>query len=241
MKTTLIATLSLLTGFIYAAETSPSNQVQSAIAKLKDQPNYSWTMKLELGGMDFTPGPQSGKVGKDGIALVTQDFGGQEAKAVFKGDKVVVFVEDAWQTVANPDSTDFGDRAAMTARFLARTGTAVEEAGDLLGKTKELKTGDPGVLSGDLTEKGAKELLSFGRRRGGGTTGPEPKEAKGSIKFWLKDGALVKYQSHLQGKVAFGPDQEERDMDITRTIEIQDVGKTKLEIPEEAKKKLEAK
>jgi len=52
---------------------------------------------------------------------------------------------------------------------------------------------------------------------------------------------LVKFQSHATGMVAFGPDQEDRDVDLTRTVEIQDVGKTTVEIPAEAKKKLEGK
>jgi hypothetical protein len=52
------------------------------------------------------------------------------------------------------------------------------------------------------------------------------------------DGALVKFESLATGMAPFGPDQEERDMDVTRTVEIQDVGKTTVEISEAAKKKL---
>lgn len=239
MKTTTTIAVSLLTvSLLSAAETNTNDHVKNAVTKLKQQPNYSWTTKLDLPGMPFTPAPQHGKVDKDGIAIVTQEFSGNTVQAAFKAGKVAVFVDDEWQLVSNPNSGDFGDRAAMTARWLARAGTAADEASDLLGKAQALKAGEDGVLSGDLTEKGVTDLLSFGPRRGAGSAASPVKNAKGSIKFWLKDGALVKFESHLHGAVPFGPDQEERDVDVTRTVEIREVGKTKVEIPEAARKKL---
>ena len=70
----------------------------------------------------------------------------------------------------------------------------------MAGKTKDLKK-DGEAYASDLTEAGAKELLSFGGRRGGNA--PEPKNAKGSVKFWVKDGLLAKYELKLQGTVTF--------------------------------------
>jgi hypothetical protein len=67
---------------------------------------------------------------------------------------------------------------------------------------------------------------------------PAPTGAKGSARFWLKDGALVKYQTHLTGTVSFN--DNETILDFTRTTEIQQVGATKMDIPDEAKKKFEA-
>jgi hypothetical protein len=116
-------------------------------------------------------------------------------------------------------------------RFIGRTKSAGDEAADLAGKTKELKAGDGGLWSGDLTEEGAKDLLSFGQT--------PPKDAKGSVKFWVKDGSLAKYETHVTGKVDFGG--EERDTEVIRTIDIHDQGKTKVAVPDEAKKMLEAK
>jgi len=47
----------------------------------------------------------------------------------------------------------------------------------------------------------------------------------------------VKYQYHVQGTVSFNGN--DRDVDRTTTIEITDVGTTKIDVPDEAKKKLE--
>jgi hypothetical protein len=75
----------------------------------------------------------------------------------------------------------------------------------------------------------------FGGRGGG--TGPEISGAKGSVKFWVKDGVLSKYQLNLKGSISFNGN--DRDIDRTTTVEIKDIGSTKIELPDEAKKKLE--
>jgi len=43
-----------------------------------------------------------------------------------------------------------------------------------------------------LSEETVKELLMY-RARGGGGNSPEVNGAKGSVKFWVKDGSLSKY------------------------------------------------
>jgi hypothetical protein len=95
------------------------------------------------------------------------------------------------------------------------------------------------VLAGDLTTEGATDLLGFGPRRAANAEGgfPPPKNAKGSAKFWIKDGVLTKFETKLHGTMTFG--DNDRDMDITKSVEIQGVGTTKVEIPAEAKKQLE--
>ena len=107
------------------------------------------------------------------------------------------------------------------------------QAEDLAGKAKELKSSE-GAYSGDLTEEGAKSLLTLGRGRGGNA--PEISGAKGSVKFWIKDGVLSKIQFNVQGKVSFNGN--DRDVDRTTTIEIKDVGTTTVTVPEDAKKAL---
>ncbi len=246
MKRTLSFALSigwLAASALYAADTAPArvaasdtNQVKDAIAKLRAQTNYSWTATVELPGSEFTPGPVKGQTEKDGYALVSQEMGENTLQAAFKGDKTAIKVEDQWQSL--DEAEGFG---AMMGWIVARTRTAADEAESLLKAAKSLKAAD-GALAGDLTDDGAKELLSFGRRGGNAEfSPPPPKNAKASVKFWLKDGSLSKFQSDVKGSVAFGPDQEARDMQVIRTVEIQNVGTTKVDVPVEAKKKLEAK
>ena len=91
-------------------------------------------------------------------------------------------------------------------------------------------TAADGGFSGELkTETVAARLNPFGGRRGGagGEAPPPPADAKGTAKFWIKDGVLSKLEYHVTGVINFNGD--DRDVDRTTTIEIKDVGKTKLE------------
>ena len=106
------------------------------------------------------------------------------------------------------------------------------QAVELAEQAKDLKA-EGEVCTGALAEDGVKALMTF--RRGGGT-GPEISDAKGTVKFWVKDGVLTKYEYHVQGKMTFN--EREMDVDRTTTVEIKDIGKAKIEVPEEAKKKL---
>jgi len=58
------------------------------------------------------------------------------------------------------------------------------------------------------------------------------------VKFWIKGGLLTKYEFNLKGKMTVGDEKKEVDLSRTVTIEIKDVGSTKLTLPEEATKKL---
>ena len=60
---------------------------------------------------------------------------------------------------------------------------------------------------------------------------------KGNAKFWVTDGVVTKFQTHIEGE-APGFNGQEMDMTRTTTIEIKDVGTTKVDVPAEVKKKL---
>jgi len=137
-----------------------------------------------------------------------------------------------------------GGRGGAGFGFFGGGGAAnpAEEAVALLETTKDMKPAD-GALTGELTEEAVAQRLSFGRGGrggggGGGQTPPAPKNAMGSVKFWLKDGALVKYELHIKGTVTGR--NGETEVDRTTTTEIKDIGTTKVDVPDAAKKKLGA-
>lgn len=230
--------------FSFAA---PTDEVKAAAKKLADAPNFSWTQTSEIANSQFTPGPVKGQTEKDGYTVVTREFNGTSMQTVRKGDKVALqnFQTGEWMT-----------REEMMAQFQggggggggggARGGrgggggmfgvqTPADDLGTLVSEVKDLKSVD-GALVGDLTEEGAAQRLSFGGFGRGGQT--PPKNATGSVKIWLKDGAVTKYQVHVKGVVNGRNGEQERDS--TTTTEITDVGSTKVAVPEEAKKKLGA-
>lgn len=220
-----------------AAETNPKTEVADAAKKLAAQPNYSWktTVTVPETAM-FRPGPSEGKTEKDGLSWMSiTTFDENKMEFYIKGDKAAVKNPDGvWQSKAEATegADEFGP-AMFVAGLLDNFKTPAVQAEELVGKTKSLeKSGE--VYSGELTEEGAKGLLVWRPRAGGWT--PEVKGAKGTVKFWVKDGMLTKFVYSLEGKIVFGDD--ERDISRTTTVEIKDVGTTKIDLPEEAKKKM---
>jgi hypothetical protein len=236
MKTNIIiSTLLFTAGMLAAAE---SDDIKAAAKKLGEQKSYSWkTTVVVPEGSQFRPGPTEGKTEKDGFTFLSMSFGDNTAEAVVKGEKGAAKMEGEWRSLADM-AQDTGQPAGFMARRLQNYRTPAVEAEEIAAKTKDLKK-DGEAYSADLTEEGAKDLLRFrgGRRGGGGGGGgPEPKNAKGSAKFWVKDGQLAKYEYKVSGTINFGG--EDRDIERTTTVEIKDVGTTKIEVPEEAKKKM---
>ena len=157
-------------------------------------------------------------------------FGDNTTQAVIKGDKSAVTNPDGgWQSLAELENEEGPGR--FRALMLRNLKTPAVQAAELASFAKDLKK-DGDTYSSELTEDGAKVFLRF--RRGG--DGPTVSNAKGSVKFWLKDGALSKYEYKVKGTISVNG--TDRDIDRTTTVEIKDVGTTKVEVPEEAKKKL---
>jgi hypothetical protein len=236
----LIITMALLTTSLFAAD---KDDAKAAIKKLAGT-SYSWKSTIQVpensgGGGNFRPGPTEGKFAKDGTICVVLTRGENKTEAFIKGEKVVIKTDDVWKTAEElaQDSGQGGqqNRGVFMARSFRNFKSPAAQAETILDSLKDVKKAD-GVYAGDMTEAGAKELLTAGRRPGGQTQAPEPKEAKGSAKFWIKDGVIAKYEFSVQGKVM--RNDQEMEIDRTTTVEIKEVGATKVEVPEEAAKKL---
>jgi len=237
-KIALSVSISLLAGALLATAADLKDDVKAAAQKLAAKGSYSWKSTTDMGpNARFRPGPTEGKTQKDGCVHLTMTRGDNTTEAILKGDKGAVKMDAGWQSLEELSQSEGGD-GRPPGRFLAGMLRNIKapavQAEELLGKVKELKKTEEGC-GGDLTEQGAKDQMTFGRPRAGGD-GPAISDAKGSVKFWIKDGLLVKYELKVQGKITLN----DRDMDVDRTttVEIKNVGSTKVELPDEAKKKM---
>ena len=233
MKSRILLAVALTLGSpLLVADSSLKGELAGAAKKIDDAANYSWKTVVEFG--NFT-GTTDGKADKDGSVWLSMSFGDNTTEAVRKSGKWAVKTPDhQWQSLSELEAEAGNDPGPQTflVRFLQNFKTPAVDAGEIVGKMKEPKK-DGDAYSGDLTEAGAKDLLSFGPRR---ANAPEPKNAKGSARLWTKSGALVKYELKLQGTMNFNG--EDRDVDRTTTVDFKDVGGTKIEVPDAAKKKL---
>lgn len=144
-----------------------------------------------------------------------------------KADVLVYKQKDVWQKTRTGTLSDplliLGASAKVRAIKLPHDELA------LLGKSlANVKKADA-ILSGDIPEEAAKRLARSEDRdlaRGG------------TAKLWLDgDGRLVKYEIAIRVQGRRG--NAEVDGTMVRTVTVGDLGKTKVEVPEGAKKALE--
>ena len=230
--------MALLAGSLLAADAGPAADVKSAAAALGSQTNYAWRATVEVpADSQFKPGPTEGRTEKSGYTTLSFEFGDNTTEAVKQGTNGAVKTDDGWKSLdeAMKDDGNGGFNPTMfIARMVQNYRVPAVEAASLADAAKELKK-DTNSISGDLTEAGAKEWLSFrrGRNTGGG---PGVANPKGSVTFWIQDDKLVKYQYHVQGTLSFNGN--DRDVDRTTTVEIKGVNSTKIEVPADVKKLL---
>lgn len=228
MKTpTALVLLALLTPTLLAAADLAA-EVKAAARKLADQSNYRWVSKPKSDPEfpNFRIGPTEGQAEKGGFTHASFTYNDSEVELAFKDGKGAIKLEDEW----NSESDLEGDREWI-ARRLKIYKSPAGEAEELAGLATQFKAGEAGVISAELGSDAAKEILRRISRRAA-----EVKDARGSAKFWIKDGLLIKYEFAVQAKVTVN--DEEVSYSRTTTVEVSDVGKTKVSIPDAAKAKL---
>ena len=219
---------------------APQDDLKAAAQKLSDASSYSWKTTIEAGGNN-RGGPSEGKTEKDGYTMVTMTRGDNTIVTIRKGEKVAIKTADgSWKTPAELAADNAGGNGGR-GRFAGRGGQALpaKTVEDLAADVTAL-TMSPDGFAGQLTEDGAKKAMTFGGRRGGANANanaPTISDAKGDVKFMTKDGVLTGYELHVTGKMSFNGN--DRDIDRTTKVTISDVGSTKVEVPDDAKKKIE--
>jgi hypothetical protein len=258
MKSSFLYALALMAAPLAIAE--PADDVKAAAKKLADAENYSWSTKTavpDTGGR-FQPPSVEGKANKAGLAHIVTTMGDRTTESVVKGGKSATKSDAGWQTPEEARAAreaargadgqggqggqgrgQGGRRGGFFGRSLENFKAPAQQVEALVGQTTGLKVeGD--AITGALTEEAVRTQLmgSFGGgRRGNGGEAPAPTNTSGSVKFWVKDGNLAKFEVHVQGTFSFNGN--DRTIDRTTTTEIKDIGTTKLDVPEEATKKLE--
>ncbi len=231
-KTILFGLLACAATTMLAADAK--EEVTAAAKKLADQAGYTWKTTVALPeGSRMPSGPTEGKTQKDGLTHVTMTFGENTTELLMKGEKAAVKSQDSgWQSTAELEGSE--GRGRWTGMMARNFTLPAAQAAQIAGYAKDLKK-DGDAYTGTLTDEGAKALMSF-RRRSGGGDGPTISNPSGSAKFWVKDGILTKYEFQVKGSMSFNGN--DRDIDRKTTVEIKETGKPKLEVPEDAIKKV---
>jgi hypothetical protein len=232
--TTLVNFTALLAGSMLLTQAAAKDDLTKAIKQLADAGGYAWKATSE--SPQFNMGPTIGKIDKDGCALVSRTWGENTTQSVHLGDKGATETQDGWRSLAELEADQGDNRGRFRARMLRAFEPPAAEAGELLQAAGDI-TMSEGAYAASLSEAKVKELISFRGRGAGGGEGPEISGAAGSVKFWTDKGMLKKYQYTVKGTMNLN--NQDREIDRTTTVEISDVGTTKVELPEAAKAKIQ--
>jgi hypothetical protein len=244
-RNALIAAAMFAAGSLMAADVK--DDVTSAVNALTNSGNFSWTQNVDDPNNQFISGTTEGKT-KDGLIYTSRDFNGSTFEVIVKGTNGAMNrgQGDGWQTpeemAAANGGGGGGGRGFGRGGFARFVRTPTTQVTDVLKDVQGLKQ-DGDAYVGDLTDDGAKTLAQpFRGRRGGGGGGggftpPEVTDAKATVKFWIKDGKLSRFQFHVTGKTT-DQDNNPVDVDRTTTVDIKDVGSTKIDVPADVLKKI---
>lgn len=226
----MFSAVAAFTGSLVVTHAGPADDVTAAAKKLGGESSYSWHQTVVVPeDSQFKPGPTDGKTA-DGMTYVRLSFGDNTTEIFMKGTNAVLSNPDGgWQTLADLASDDQGPGRFMVG-MVRNFRTPAAQAAELAAGAKDLQAKD-GVYSSDLTPDATKNMLSFGRRRGGNLNVNNP---SGSVQFWVANGELTKFEYHVKGTISFNGNDREIDRDTT--VEIKDVGSTKIQMPDDAKK-----
>lgn len=223
---------------LFAADATSKDVVEAAVRKLAEQANYSWQTTVsspETNQSALKPGPTDGKTEKGGYTSLVLIRGTNTIEAVLKNGKGAMKTADGWKPLGDTSkgTKDAPNPMRMIALMLLDYQLPTTQMLDLASKTKDL-TLTNGIYSGELTDAGVNQLLSFRRAGMGGGSGPVAHNGKGIVQFSVKNGLISKCEFRLQGTLSFGG--SDHPLDRTTVVEIKEVGSTKIVVPEEAMK-----
>ena len=228
----IFASLSLFTALsLCGAVADPKSEVMDAIKNLSQESGYSWTYTPKTAGSESAKRndtPLTGKADKEGYSLFHGEMGEVSVDIGLKGEKMVVNYTGDWLSTAEIGENN---RTVQRLRLLKRP---TDEAQMLAGKSAAVKKDGDGSYTSELDGGWSKEMFALLGKRAS-----EAPSAQGTARFWVKDGRLAKYEFVIRGKITTGDDKRETELSRTTTVEIKDVGNTKVGLPDDAKKKLQ--
>jgi hypothetical protein len=239
-----------------SSHAAPADDLAVAAQRLADAPNYSWTSKEKTlrRSISVTTSVQ-GVTERDGFTVTKKTTSATSGpdyveNTVYWGTQIAYLRNGSWKTAEELQAAA-GGRSGVTV-----VGTGVANSGRGVGamtvtpqNDSQPSTGRPAQMvlwilaqvnsvtaSGDALVADLSHDYIARVMRGNGRNGPlavSPRST-GSAKFWIKDGAIAGYQTHIKASY------EDSDVPLaerTTTVEIKNVGSTVVAVPAEAKAK----
>jgi hypothetical protein len=237
-----------------SSHAAPADDVAAAAQRLVEAPNYSWTStEKTLRRSSVVTKSVKGVTEKDGFTVTKTTLKASNTvveDTIYWGTQIAYLRNGSWKTAEELQAA-MGGRSGVTV-----IGSGVANSGRGIGVmtiTPQTDT-QPGAgrpaqmvlwilaqvqsvtasgdaFVGDLSYDYIARIM-----RGNGRNGPlvVSRSSTGSIKFWIKDGGISKYQTQIKASYE---DSDSPLAERTTTVEIKNVGSTFVAVPAEAKAK----
>jgi hypothetical protein len=231
--------LTFLTAGVLAqaeAVAEPSEPLMAGVQALKAAPNYAWTITTEMPGAPFKVASMRGRADADGWLVLETEVGGRRRMVVGRREGRVFNEAGVWRSPAEAERLKGDENTA--AQDLMGAPTPTGELAALLPKLGGLRREADGSYYGALPEVSAKGLiLAVMKGRAPGGFSPELKAPVGNLRLWLQDGRPQRYviSATATASLPFATKEIKR----ISTVEISEVGSTRVEVPVAARTKLE--
>jgi hypothetical protein len=233
----------LLSGWAIPPEGDAKRDVEDAFLKLSASENFSWvaTTFEETEGKD----PQltdtvEGKWARGGWCQLSRPKTKKTTDAILKDDRIAVLVQEGWKIMDVKDLAPAAgkpDKAVLQAQRFLHEKSPLLEAKFLLGRVEDLGRRENGLYSGRLASLDVPLVLE--RAQAAGHKLPAFEEPKARVNFRIEDGVLSSFELVVSGRVLKAKKGQIVESLIAMAVDFSEVGKTALEIPEEARKLLE--
>ncbi len=216
-----------------AALALQSEELAAAAKKASEMPSYTFKIDVKTDGKGLHPPNVEGRFEKDR----PQSLKVNGSDTFRKAGLVVVKDGEAWKRLEKPAKGDKPAKGALSIQTFGGIKLPHEELADFekaFEKIEKAADGELSVYSGALTPEGARSAASTGSKAEGKST----LNYTGTARVWVnKDGVLVKYEIAVKAKGTVR--QKDVEQSLTRTVQLSEVGSTKVEVPEAAAKALE--
>jgi hypothetical protein len=223
--------------------------VAAAVKKLAESDSYSWTT-ASGGAQGVVAGGAEGKTRRDGLTMLNLGLRDVNTQILFKDGKGAYRSPDSeWKSIAADGGGAGGagaggattqganSDARMIANMIKTYRPPAAQAQNIFEQAQDLKKSDDGSFTGSLPPDQAKALILRRIVRGAGGADMTVKDPTGGVKFWTSDdGVLRRFEFHVEGTLSVNG--EDRPINRTTTVEMKDVGKTTIDVPEDAKAKM---
>jgi hypothetical protein len=223
----------MIATILAAAVALQSEELADATKKSATMESYTFKEETKAGKGKHQPGAAEGRYQKD--QAMAFKIGSAEG---FKKAGLIIYKDgEEWKKVEKAQKGEKKQTPAAAGISAVKLPheelEGFEKNFEKVEKSAE-KDNNCTLWTGTLTPAAARTLVSTGGKKEAKTTSTY----SGTAKVWVNDqGVIVKYEilSHMKGEDKKGPVE----LDITKTVVITEVGTTKVEVPEEAKKLLD--